>query len=64
MNLSKSREITPSLVFINLNMNKLKQMDEIRDKYLKPYIDNGLKVPKETWHLIKKEIDKLLQYGK
>lgn len=46
-------------------MNPLmEQANQIREKYLKPYLENQVKVPKETWHLIKKEIDKLLEYGK
>lgn len=39
----------------------ISQMDEIRDKWLSPYMDRGLKVPKEAWTLIKYDIDKLLE---
>lgn len=38
----------------------IEQMDEIRDSYIKEYIDNNIKVPKETWLLIKAKIDNII----
>lgn len=43
--------------------NKLTNIEEVREFYLKPYLDNNIKVPKETWHLIMKEVDKILEKG-
>lgn len=42
----------------------IEKQNEIREKYLKPYQDNNMKIPKEAWHLIKLEIDKLRVHGK
>lgn len=38
----------------------MEKMNEIRDKHTSVYMNRGIKVPKETWLLIKQEIDDII----